>query len=115
VPAGATARIAVAEFTVKRASLEPNLTPVAPAKPVPVIATTVPPLGAPALGWTFVTVGALAACAEAGGANTLATTVAAANHLPRLDTLTDRGPCQTGATKESSSMSISSISLRVVA
>jgi hypothetical protein len=45
-PFGETAVIDVAEFTVKLLALvEPNLTAVAPKRPVPVIVTVVPPLG----------------------------------------------------------------------
>jgi len=57
-PFGETAVIDVAEFTVKLlALLEPNLTALAPLKPVPVIVTVLPPPGEPWLGATLVTVG----------------------------------------------------------
>jgi hypothetical protein len=57
IPFGETAVIDVAEFTVTLALAAPNLTAVAPVKPVPVIVTVVPPLGEPWFGSTFVTVG----------------------------------------------------------
>jgi hypothetical protein len=47
-PFGETAVIDVAEFTVKLLALiAPKLTAVAPVRPVPVIVTVVPSLGAP--------------------------------------------------------------------
>jgi hypothetical protein len=58
LPSGETAVIEVAEFTVKLFALvEPNMTAVAPAKPVPVIVALVPPPGEPWLGVTLETVG----------------------------------------------------------
>jgi hypothetical protein len=57
LPAGAVAEIVVALVTVKVAEVEPNLTEVAPVKPVPVIVTAVPPAGTPATGLTEDTVG----------------------------------------------------------
>ena len=58
VPAGEVAVIELPEVTVKLvAAVEPNLTAVAPAKPVPVIVTEVPPAAGPTLGSTLVTVG----------------------------------------------------------
>jgi hypothetical protein len=57
-PGGLVAMIDVAELTVKTEALvEPNLTDVAPVKPVPVIITDVPPAAGPLLGSTLVTVG----------------------------------------------------------
>jgi hypothetical protein len=68
VPFGETAVIDVAEFTVKLLALaEPNLTAVAPVKPVPVMVTLVPPLGGPRLGSTLLTVGAYTNCSRPGG------------------------------------------------
>ena len=59
VPAGEVAVIDVAELTVKPvAAVAPNLTAVAPVKPVPVIVTLVPPAVGPAVGEIEVTVGA---------------------------------------------------------
>lgn len=59
VPAGEVAVIDVAELTVKLTALAaPNVTAVAPVKPVPVIVTVVPPLVGPAVGEIDVTVGA---------------------------------------------------------
>ena len=59
VPAGDTAVIEVAEFTVKLlAAVAPKSTAVAPARFTPVIATVVPPLGEPLFGSTFFTLGA---------------------------------------------------------
>jgi hypothetical protein len=58
-PAGATADILVAEFTVKDvAAVPPNLTDVAPVKPVPVIVTAVPPDARPVAGEIDAIVGA---------------------------------------------------------
>jgi len=58
-PAGDSAVIDVAETTVKLfAATEPNLTALAPVKPVPVIVTFVEPASGPTSGATFVTVGA---------------------------------------------------------
>ncbi len=55
---GDLAVICVAELTVKEvATMLPNLTEVAPVKPVPVIVTIVPPAIGPELGETPVTVG----------------------------------------------------------
>jgi len=49
----------VAEFTVKLvAAVAPNVTAVAPAKPVPVMVTEVPPGAGPDVGEIEVTVGA---------------------------------------------------------
>jgi hypothetical protein len=61
LPAGEVAVIEVALFTVNVAFATPNLTPVAPVKLVPVIATEVPPDAGPLVGATTVTVGARAA------------------------------------------------------
>jgi hypothetical protein len=59
VPGGDVAVIEVLELTVKLvASVEPNLTVLAPLKLVPVIVTMVPPASGPLLGLTPVTVGA---------------------------------------------------------
>ena len=59
VPAGAVALMLVALLTVKlEAAVVPNFTALAPVKPVPVIATEVPPVLGPELGLTPVTVGA---------------------------------------------------------
>ena len=52
--------IELAELTVNEAEVVPNLTPVAPVKPVPVMVTEVPPAPGPELGVTPVTVGAYA-------------------------------------------------------
>ena len=58
LPAGDTAVIDVLELTVKLcALLVPNLTAVAPVKPVPTIDTLVPPPPGPVLGVRPVTVG----------------------------------------------------------
>lgn len=58
LPGGDVAVIDVAEFTVKLvALLAPNFTAVAPVKPVPVIATDVPPSAGPEVGEIEVTVG----------------------------------------------------------
>jgi hypothetical protein len=58
-PGGEVAVIDVAEFTVKLvALLAPNFTAVAPVKPVPVIATDVPPIAKPEVGAIDVTDGA---------------------------------------------------------
>ena len=58
-PAGAVAVIEVSELTVKPSAFAaPNFTAVAPKKPVPVIATDVPPAVGPAVGDIDVTVGA---------------------------------------------------------
>ena len=57
-PAGATAVKLVAELTLNDvAGAEPNLTAVAPVKPVPVTVTDVPPVVGPEEGLTEVTVG----------------------------------------------------------
>jgi hypothetical protein len=62
VPAGAVARMALSDRTVKsRAALPPNSTPLAPVKPVPRIVTCVPPLTLPELPAMPVTLGAAAA------------------------------------------------------
>ena len=59
VPAGETAVIELAEFTVKLVALiEPNVTAEAPVRFVPVIVTKVPPPTGPLLGFRFATVGA---------------------------------------------------------
>ena len=59
VPAGAVAVMPVALLTVKlEAAVVPNLTALAPVKPVPVIATEVLPVFGPELGLTPVTAGA---------------------------------------------------------
>ena len=56
-PAGETAVIDVAEFTVTLvAEVEPNFTVSPEANPVPVIVTDVPPAVVPAVGLTAVTV-----------------------------------------------------------
>ena len=58
-PAGATADSEVAEVTLNEvAAVDPNLTAVAPVKPLPVTVTEVPPLVGPDEGATAVTVGA---------------------------------------------------------
>jgi hypothetical protein len=58
VPAGETAVIELAELTVKLVALvAPNLTAVAPVKPLPLTVTVVPPACGPALGLTPLTVG----------------------------------------------------------
>ena len=60
VPAGLVAVICTAELTVNLAALlEPKSTNVAPVKPVPMMTTEVPPVGARSAGVTFVTVGPL--------------------------------------------------------
>jgi hypothetical protein len=57
-PAGAVAVIWVSELTVTLvAAVAPNLTDVAPVKPVPVIVTTVPPAAGPEVGLMPVTLG----------------------------------------------------------
>ncbi len=59
LPAGAVAVMLVALTTVMPvAEAAPNLTAVAPVKPVPVMVTEVPPLAGPELGEMAVTVGA---------------------------------------------------------
>ncbi len=59
VPAGAVALMLVPLLTVKVvAAVEPNDTPVAPVKLVPVIVTVFPPAVGPAVGLRAVTVGA---------------------------------------------------------
>ena len=59
VPAGDVAVIDVDELTVKLvAAVAPNVTAVAPVKPVPVTVTTVPPVCGPVVGEIEVTVGA---------------------------------------------------------
>ena len=58
VPAGEVALIDVAEFTVKPvAEVAPNVTAVAPEKPLPVIVTVVPPASGPDVGEMDVTAG----------------------------------------------------------
>jgi hypothetical protein len=58
-PAGLTAVIEVAEFTVKLvAAVTPNCTAVAPMKPVPATVTLLPPAVGPLVGLMPVTVGA---------------------------------------------------------
>ena len=66
-PAGAVAVIDVDESTVYDVALvEPNLTAVAPVKPVPVMVMgLVPPAVPPTIGLTPVTVGGEAVCAKA--------------------------------------------------
>lgn len=60
--AGETAVISVAETTLKlMAVMVPNVTLVAPVKPVPVMVTVVPPAVVPEVGATAVTAGAAAA------------------------------------------------------
>jgi hypothetical protein len=54
---GDVAVIDVAEFTVNGAAVPPNLTAVAPVKPVPVIVTVVPPVVEPVVGLIPVTTG----------------------------------------------------------
>src|SRR5208282_65100 len=61
VPAGEVAVIDVAESAVTVAAAEPNLTAVAPASPIPLMVTVVPPDSGPVSGLTPVTAGALAA------------------------------------------------------
>jgi hypothetical protein len=59
-PAGATAVICVAEFTVTLvAVVDPNLTVLPDENPLPVIVTVVPPAVGPAAGLTAATVGAV--------------------------------------------------------
>jgi len=58
LPGGAVAVMLVADTTVNdEAAVEPNDTPVAPVKFVPVIVTLVPPAVGPAAGVSDVTVG----------------------------------------------------------
>ena len=57
LPAGLVAVICVSLSTVNCAPAEPNETPLAPVKPVPVIVTVVPPAAGPLFGLTLVTVG----------------------------------------------------------
>ena len=58
-PAGDIAVIEISLLTVKLvAAVAPNLTAVEPVKPVPVIATEVPPAARPVVGEMLVTVGA---------------------------------------------------------
>jgi hypothetical protein len=57
VPAGLVTVIRVAESAVIVPATPPKLTPVAPARPVPVIVTTVPPLVGPFAGEIAVTAG----------------------------------------------------------
>jgi hypothetical protein len=57
VPAGLLTVIFVPESAVIAAATPPKLTPVAPARPVPVMVTTVPPLAAPLEGEMPVTAG----------------------------------------------------------
>jgi hypothetical protein len=58
VPAGETAVIELAELTAKLAALvAPNLTALAPVKPLPLTVTVVPPASGPAFGPTPPTVG----------------------------------------------------------
>ena len=57
-PTGEVAVIEMALFTVYEvAAVVPNFTPVAPLKPVPVIATEVPPADVPVVGEMPVTAG----------------------------------------------------------
>ena len=57
-PAGEVAEMDVALFTITPvAAVVPNLTLVAPVKPVPVTVTEVPPLVGPPEGFTALTVG----------------------------------------------------------
>ena len=59
LPAGSTAVICVPETTAKLlAAVEPNFTPLAAVKLVPVIVTVVPPAVGPEVGLIDVTVGA---------------------------------------------------------
>src|ERR1700716_3206579 len=59
VPGGETAAIDVGELTVKLlASADPNLTAVAPKRPVPLMVTKVPPASPPLLGLTLMSAGA---------------------------------------------------------
>ena len=58
VPPGLVAVIEVALLTTNVAVERPNFTDVTPVKPVPVMATEVPPAGGPAVGVMLVTVGA---------------------------------------------------------
>jgi len=60
VPGGLVAVMAVVPVTVKRAGMLPNLTPVAPVKPVPVMVTGVPPDAGPETGEIPVTAGGTA-------------------------------------------------------
>ena len=58
-PAGEIAVIEISLLTVNEvAAMPPNLTAVEPVKPVPVIATEVPPAARPVVGEMLVTVGA---------------------------------------------------------
>ena len=57
VPGGEVAWISAPLITLKVATVPPNLTSVAPVKPVPMITTAVPPSGGPEFGVTERTVG----------------------------------------------------------
>jgi hypothetical protein len=57
VPAGAVALMVVELLTLKVAAVAPNVTAVAPIKPVPVIVTTAVPVLTPEVGLTALTVG----------------------------------------------------------
>src|SRR6267378_4219967 len=65
VPGGETAAIDVGELTVKLlAPADPNLTAVAPMRPVPLMVTRVPPAPPPLLGLTLMSAGAGAPVAK---------------------------------------------------
>src|SRR6267378_672600 len=65
VPGGETATIDVGELTVKLlAPADPNLTAVAPMRPVPLMVTRVPPAPPPLLGLTLMSAGAGAPVAK---------------------------------------------------
>jgi hypothetical protein len=72
-PAGDTAVKVVDEVTLNdTAAIDPNLTAVAPLKPLPVTVTEVPPAIEPVFGLTFVTVGG------AGGVTPVPATISTA-------------------------------------
>src|SRR2546421_2532343 len=86
LPGGDLATMLVADCSVKvTASTEPNLTEPAPRKWAPVIATEVPPVRGPSLGFTPATIGVFAdsACTTAVRAE-----VAGAEAPPALDAVT---------------------------
>ena len=83
VPAGLTAVIDVALFTVKLvAGVEPKSTAVAPVNPVPVIDTDVPPLFSPLDGLIAVTVGACAGVSTYAVTGKFAVCVAVVPKIP---------------------------------
>jgi hypothetical protein len=68
MPAGDVAVIDVSEFTVMFvAAADPNLTEVAPVKPLPEMVTDVPPAAGPVFGLKLVTDVAIAATVPDGG------------------------------------------------